>query len=378
MVTVEGFKELLFYQQDVDTRVLSIYLDVDQTQAENLNRGFERSLKNLLRHAEERLTPEEIEQFKRDAKRIEEFVMKYTPEGKSLVLFSNEARDFFWQMTLHVSRVNEIHWNSRPYVRPLLEANDEFERYGVILTDRAQARLFTMAMGEIEEDLHTLAEADVKRFEASGMDHMRSQMIFQRKADEHAKWHLKKVAGMMDRLLDNRPFERLILAGTTEAVSELKTLLPERLKDRVIATLSLPLYASEHEIQEACMNEVSRYERVFELATLNRLRTGAAKRQMAVMGLEDTLHAAVESRIRLLVYAENYGAPGSECRNCNHLSDTVVERCGNCGGRVDVHDNVLNRLVERVTHEGGNVEQMRGDAAGQLRKLGGIGAFLRF
>jgi hypothetical protein len=51
-----------------------------------------------------------------------------------------------------------------------MAAMDEFERYGVILTDRAQSRLFTVFMGEIEEHHEAFAEDEVRHSKTTGKD----------------------------------------------------------------------------------------------------------------------------------------------------------------------------------------------------------------
>src|SRR5712672_3434848 len=93
--------------------------------------------------------------------------------------------DFFRVCELAVNVHNILSWRDKPYVRPLLELIDEHERYGVVLTDREHARLFSIFLGELEEHQEVFARADVTHVKTSGTDHMRSQMNIQRKADLH-------------------------------------------------------------------------------------------------------------------------------------------------------------------------------------------------
>ena len=50
------------------------------------------------------------------------------------------------------------HWRTGAYLRPVVEAVDEHENYGVVLTSTTRARLFIAHMGEIteHEDLRML------------------------------------------------------------------------------------------------------------------------------------------------------------------------------------------------------------------------------
>lgn len=374
----EQIKEIVFDHSDASSRVLSVYLTVDQGRAENLHEGFLTVLRNLLRGAAERVPDEERPLFDTNAAAVNDFMAEYSPEGKSLVIFSDASSGFFWHRILRVSCGNHAYWNARPYVRPLLEAGDEYERYGVILTDRQHSRLFTVYLGEIEEDRKALAKADVARRESAGRQRLLSQMILQRRAEEHAKRHLKTVAASMDAVFEEKPFDRLLLAGPTEAVNDLYDLLSARLKERVAGMLSLPLRVREHELLEACMEVARQNERVDEMAFLERLQTGAGKKQQAVLSLEDTLRAAMERRIQTLAYANDYEAAGAECVACGWLYTQPVAACEICGGAVEKVDALLERLVECVTDNDGDVEVLRDEAAKKMRGLGGIGAILRF
>jgi len=361
--------------------VLSVYLDIDQSVSSNWNRGFEISLKNVLRAVEEKLGEDRTrrEAFLADAARVWEFVSSYTPAGKGLVIMCDASEDYFWHRNVQVRMPNAARWVPKPYVRPLVEARDEYERYGVILTDRQQARLFVVFLGEVEEERETLARFKVRQYKAPGKDRIWSQMVFQRKADVHAKWHLKRVAEMMARLEEEQEFERLVIGGPTDAVNAIEPLLTERLRSRLIGFASLPVNASAKEILSETNRLEQAYERHSEKELVDLLLTAAAKERRAVTGLGATVHAAVEGRVMSLVYEEGRQARGAECEACGSLFEEQPEQCPNCGGTVQALDDLMERLVERAAKTGDSVELVRGEAAETLeREGGGIGAFLRF
>ena len=100
MISHDDLKELLSRTPDASSPVLSVYLNVDQSQAVNLNRGFEAALKSLIQKSERSLSDSERKSFVRDAEFASSFVADYQPNGKSLVLFCNASRDFLWQKSL--------------------------------------------------------------------------------------------------------------------------------------------------------------------------------------------------------------------------------------------------------------------------------------
>jgi len=380
MITRAELDELLQYPSKPDNNVLSVYLDIDQGKAENLNRGFAVRLKNLLREAEAGLDEDQERPFREDVARLNAFIAEYSPQGRWLVVLCDASQDFFWQRSLRVPLEGGAHWQPRPYLRPLIEARDEFERCGVVLTDRGQARLFTVYLNEVVEHEGAFAELDVRRFDASGKDRILSQMSHQRKSNSHARAHLKHVAEITERTADKEGFDRLVLAGHNEAVHELERLLSERLRKRYIGSLALPVTAAHQQVLDETLGIESGYEREEEKKLVETLLTMARKNSNAVLGLKDTLKAAVEGRIHRLVYTEGYEASGSECPQCTSLlTSENGQVCPHCGGVLIPLSDVIEPLAQLAAKTGDTVEQVREDAADQLRhEAGGIGAFLRF
>jgi peptide subunit release factor 1 (eRF1) len=273
---------------------------------------------------------------------------------------------------------NILTWRDVPYVRPLLELIDEHERYGVVLTDREHARLFSIFLGEIEEHKEVFAKAEVTHIKTSGTDHIRSQMNIQRKADLHARWHLNEVAQMMSRLVGRLEFDRLILAGTVEATSELHGLLPKALRARVVRKIALPVQANSAVVLEETMKIEEEIERQREVDLVEQLITAANKRQNAMLGLEETLLALQEWRVWQLVYTEGFNVQGSQCTNCQGLLATQNKPCDYCGRPVRAVNDLIQLATERVFNLEGKVEQVRGPAAARLKEVGSIGAILRY
>lgn len=266
-----------------------------------------------------------------------------------------------------------MRWEPTPYVRPLLEAFDDHERYGVVVVDKEHARIFTVFLGEIEEEREALAAAEVRHKDASGTDHWRSQMHFQRQDDMHVRWHLAQVAALLDDVARMHAFDRLVLAGPIEATSELGRLLSRPLADRVVATVRLPVDTPADEILARTVAVAAEAERATERTRVAQVLDRGAR------AIEATLEALQEGRLGLLVYAEGFESRGAECPRCRALfaatSDSI---CGYCGERLLALDDVVGRALARVASSGAMWEKVHGDAAVRLTGAGGIGAVLRF
>ena len=378
LISKRDLEDLMQREAKPGSPVLSIYLDTDQGKAINVNRAFEVILKNTLREVQQPLDKPRRKEFEADAQRVLAFLEDYRDPKRGLVIFCDASEDFFWFRALGVGVRNGVWWRDTPHVRPLIELLDEHERYGVLLTDRGQARLFTIFLGEIEEHVQAFAKADVTHVKTSGADHLRSQMNFQRKADEHAHSHLKHVAELMSRLARVHEFDRLILAGTVEATSQLYGLLAKPLRTRVTGKVSLPVETSEARVLEETLKIEAEVERKRETELVEELITVANKREKAVLGVDETLLALQERRIWQLLYADGLTARGSQCTKCEALLAKESEPCPYCGGSVRAVDDLIALAAAEVLQVQGKVEQVRGVAAERLKEVGSVGAFLRF
>jgi peptide chain release factor subunit 1 len=377
MISKSEIEALVEREAMPDSPVLSVYLDVDQSKAGNLKRRFEASLKEMLRSIETGLSENQSKHFSADAERARLFVADLEPRAKGLILFCDESENFFWTREIHAAVRNKARWSDTPYIVPLLEILDEYERYGVVLVDKAHARLFTVFMGEIAEHYDALAPASVRRIKSPGTDHLLSEKRFQSKADTHVHWHLKHVAETLDQWVDRYAIDRLLLGGPVEATGELQHLLSKRVRARVVDQLSLPVKASANQVLEETLRVERQVERQMEKQVVEQLIAGEAHHP-STLGLDATLRALAEERIWRLVYADGFSPRGGQCVNCAMLYAGVGGSCDYCGAAIKPVDDLLERMVERAVEQDGKVEEVFDEAAVRLQQAGGIAAVLRF
>jgi peptide chain release factor subunit 1 len=378
MISTADIEAIVERQPVPDSPVLSVYLDIDQSKASNLHRRFEAALKEMLQSIESQLDESRLKSFAADAERARHYVARLEPRAKGLVLFCDESENFFWPREIMASVRNNARWSDTPYIAPLLVILDEYERYGVILVDKAHARLFTVFIGEIEEHYDALAPAPVRHVKTSGTDHILSESRFQHKTAMHVHWHLKQVAELLDKLVDQYGFDRLLLAGPVEATSELQHLLSKRARTRIAGRLSLPMRANEQEVLEAALRVEQQIEREMEKRAVEELIAGGDGHYPFTHGLEPTVRAACEERIWRLVYARGFSPGGGQCANCGMLFARSDGTCDYCGGAIKPVHDLLERVLERVREQDGRIEEVEGDASIRLRQIGYIGAILRF
>jgi peptide chain release factor subunit 1 len=359
--------------------VLSAYLDVDQARQANLNRGFETHFHDMTASFAETIADAaELERFRRAVLHMTDFLKTYEPRGRTLAMFFDGTDGFFEKQELQLSMQNICRWDCELFLNPLAAAIDDFERYGVVLVDRANARLFTVSLGDIEEvKWEGFDAAKVRHIKAIGTDRWSSASQIQRKADEQVRQNLRLTINELDSLVTSKRIDRLVLAGAPELLSELRELLPKRLALRVIGGLDLPMDAPIREVLDATLPITQEYERDSEMKLVNEVATAAAKARRAVVGLTNTLGKINESRVWQLIYSEDFHASGFECSRCRALYPLERASCIYCGAALVAISDVVERAVEQAVRKNARIEIVRGEAAASLDNAGGIGAFLK-
>jgi peptide subunit release factor 1 (eRF1) len=254
-------------------------------------------------------------------------------------------------------------------LEPLAEVLDEYERYGVALIDRGRARLFVAHLGEIEE-IGDLFADDVSHIKTTGRDHRWSEANFQRRADEHAKRHIREAAEALADAHRRYAFDRILLAGGLEGREMLQGELPDPLLRKLTGSTAMSIQASPRDVLQKVEEIHAELEREEEVALVGQVMAGAAGDGPAVAGLEPTVRALSEGRIRELVISSDFHP------HWDQLSEPAPWLHARPN---DASDDLLERMVNQTSKSGGRIEVVWGAAAERLTKeAGGVGAILRY
>jgi len=220
MISDQDIKQLRRYTPDSDSCILSLYLNVDQSNAANLNRGFETSFESLCRRVLDNQNSDQAgrQRFEAECRLIRQFLRDYVPKGKTLVVFSDSKQNFWWQRDLQVALPSGLRWSQKPWVRPLLDLVEGHDRLAVVLIDKQRARIFAGETGEIEQQLEILSDVP-NRHSTTGSDRIMSQGQMERDHDNHVQSHAKRTADELSSLIERLKLEKVVIGGPVEATS---------------------------------------------------------------------------------------------------------------------------------------------------------------
>ena len=357
------------------TFTLTMYLDIDQNKPANRRRGFvvqaEALLKDLQTHHGR--SP----RFDAACQLALDLVRGLRPKGQAALVVVHQDTGLEEINQLELPFAPSAYWRRGAFLRPIVEAMDEHERYAVVLTDAKRARLFTVHMGELTEYEDLFSETG-SRTRSMGADQMRAQKRRDQRHQEEVASHAKKVIDALHDLALHAPFDRLIIAGTPKATGQLVRLLPKRLGGKLVETVGMRVGASQKEVLSKILAVQRKMEREQESrlveGVLAELRDGGK----AVAQFASVLDAVNQGRVWKLFYAKGLVKEAGECSDCGAYSPHAVGPCVYCDGDVQPLSQCVDRLNQSVMEMGGRVEVVDGPAADSLKPHGSIAALLRY
>jgi len=370
-----GVLSTLYTLSQQRTYTLTMYLDVDQNKQSNRRQGYVVQAEALLKTLKSQQT--RSDRLDTACRQAMSLVRNMKPTGKAALIVVHPETKLRELVQTEIPFPAGAHWRRGAFLRPVVEAMDEHERYGVVLTDNQRARLFTVFMGEITEHEDLFSETG-QRTRSLGADQMRSQKRRDQRHQEEVASHAKRVIDALHDLALRAPFDRLIVGGTPKATGQLVRMLPTRLHGKLVDTVSMRVGGSQQEILNKILAVQQKMERGREVEIVDGVLAELHDRGKAVAGLAAVLDAVNQGRVWTLIYGKDFTARAGECSNCSAYSPHANGPCVYCGEEVHPLPQPIDRVTQSVLEIGGRVEVVDGEAKKKLEKPGGIAAMLRY
>ncbi|MCX7783159.1 MAG: VLRF1 family aeRF1-type release factor [Meiothermus sp.] len=378
MLTQEGTRYIREFVAPRVAPVLSLYLDVNPANQSNQGKAYVLRAREAL---EATKTPPEVR------KKVLAALEQNLPQARSRVIFASGGwmETYDLQVDLPLIQGVEAHWGE-PYLTPILYVMDEYDRVGVVYLDSEKWRMFEVYLGEIEElpgafravptqEWNQLTQDSPGRRYGQGGIHRAAANAdrFERRLDAWTHRFYKRLASLLEQIMNEHNIQRLVLVGQKAEVQVFKELLPRRLRERVLATLpSLPTPLTQAgEVLKLVEGVLEPLERERE----NRLLDELAER--GVSGLDQTLELLQQGGLHLLVAPWNpqgtvYRAPDG------WVGGSMEGAVAHGAGRIE--DVELKQVLpELATTYGTRLEFVRGQAEERLHKaFGGLAGLPRW
>jgi len=353
--------------------VISLYLNLDPSQFATPP-ARKSGIRSLIDEAERRvrerngLSHEDRAALQGALERAKGFLENDLPTdgAHALAVFASEENDLFQVLKLPRSVPNRVAIGRSPLVGPLARIARR-ERWCVTLVNRRDARILRGGSDGLRE-VERIHDDVSGQHDQGGW----SQSRYQRGVEKEKDDHLKTTCDALLRHFKRQPFQRLIVGGPREVVTDFEQKLHHYLSERLGGRVEVDVERSNpDQVLEAARPLIEKLEREREHDALERLGERGA------CGIEDVLPPLNERRVELLILDEQFGGvTGVQCLECGWLG-LEGDRCPADGSETVQLDDLTEAMIELSVQQAADLLAVHHEREG-LERYGGAAALLRF
>jgi peptide chain release factor subunit 1 len=374
MVTWERLRELASFRAEQGCAI-SLFLNLDPSEVPTP--GDAQTRMNALLAAAEKadrsdLTHDQRQGLKVDFDRIAGwFDNEFSREGaRGLAIFAAGLDNFWSTVSLPGPVGDRVKIGREFYLAPLVPLVARADGTIVAVVSREQGQLFRLEAGRLQEI--------VDRFEEQPGQHDQggwSQANYQRHIEKLVQEHLKGVAEELDRSRKRMRAPKIVLVCPEEMRGEFADELSKEAREALVGFAQARAHARPPELLEAVTPVLEQAQAKDERETLERWREEAGRNGRAAAGWAQTLEAASDGRVEVLLFQEGADHSAFRCPACGR----AALEGGSCpldGTQLEPHDAGLDLAVHQTLAHGGAVWAIRHHS--DLAPVEGIGAVLRY
>ena len=373
-VSWDSLRELAAFQAE-NGCAISLYVDLDPSTsptAGDANTKVHSLLDSVKLNGSRSLTHAQREALKTDLDRIRRFFEdEFNREGAHGVAVFCAGLDNVWSPIALTDTVpDDVKIGKTFYLAPLVPLVGRGEGAIVAFVGREQGQLFRLQAGRLTP-LADHTEEQPGRHDQGGW----SQARYQRHIDSLVQDHLRTVGDELDRQVRRLRGPRIVIVCSEELRGELNDLLSAEVQKALVGWTQAEAHASPADLLEVARPVLESWREQEERAAVERWREEAGRNGRAAAGWEDTLEAASDGRVEVLLYEDGADRPAWQCPQCGRAS----LRAGNCpldGTRMEEQADGLDLAVHQTLGHGGKVWALRHTQ--DLEPVEGIGALLRY
>jgi peptide chain release factor subunit 1 len=353
--------------------VLSLYLNLDPSEFATPP-ARKTAIRSLVDEAERRLreqnslSHEDRAALQASLERASGFLENQLPAdgAHAVAVFASESADLFETLRLPRSVPNQVAIGRSPLVGPLARL-ERRERWCLALVNRRAARIFRGSPDGLRE-VQQIHDDVSGQHDQGGW----SQARYQRSIDKEKDDHLKDTCDALMTHFKRQPFERLIVGGPREVVTDFESKLHHYLSERLAGRVEVDVeHSNATQVLEAARPLIDELEQRRESEALERLGERGAT------GLENVLPPLTERRVETLILDEQFGgATGVQCPECGWLG-LDGERCPADDSELVRLDDLTEAMIELSVQQSAELLVVH-HAREELEGHGGAAALLRF
>jgi peptide chain release factor subunit 1 len=376
-ITSDELRDLAAFEAEKGCAV-SLYLDLDPSVSPTAGDAATR-LHSLLDEAAKGdganrrdLSHDQRQGLKADFARIQDYYEReFMREGaRGLAIFTAGLDNVWRPLDLTEPVRDDVKVGRTLYLAPLVPLIGRGEGAVVVVVGRELGQLYRLRGGRLEELVdHT--EEQPGQHDQGGW----SQARFQRHIETLVHDHLKEVAEELDRVVRRLRGPQVVVISSEETRADFDDLLSKDAAAAIVGWTQAEAHAQAPELLELATPVLERWRAEQEQAALERWREEAGRNGRAAAGWEQTLEAASDGRVDLLLFQDGVDHPAARCPRCGRVA-LEDGKCPLDGTSMERSDDGLDLAVHQTLVHGGSVWAVQ--HLQDLEPVEGIGALLRY
>jgi peptide chain release factor subunit 1 len=318
------------------------------------------------------LTHDQRVGLKADFDRIRDFyALEFTRNGaRGLAIFSSGLDNIWRPLPLTEPVLDGVKVGRKLYLAPLVPLVGRGEGALVVVVGRELGHFYRLRGGRLEDFVDRSEDAP-GRHDQGGW----SQARFQRHIETLVQEHLRTVADELDRLVRRLGAVQVVVIAAEETHAEFEELLGHEARAAISGWTAAEAHASPGELLHLATPVLERYREEKETELLDRWREEIGRHGRASAGWEETLEAASDARVELLLFQDGVDHKAFRCPSCGRVA-VSGGKCPLDGTSMEESHEGLDLALHQTLLHGGRVWAVQ---HGQdLDPVEGIGALLRF
>ncbi|HEX2044565.1 MAG TPA: Vms1/Ankzf1 family peptidyl-tRNA hydrolase [Gaiellaceae bacterium] len=299
------------------------------------------------------------------------FETEFSRDGaRGLAIFCAGLDNVWRPLPLTETVSDDIKIGHRLYLAPLVPLVGRGEGALVVVVSRELGHFYRLQAGRLENVADHFDEQP-RRHDQGGW----SQARFQRHVDTLAQEHLRTVAEELDRLVRRLRGPQVVVVASEDTWAEFSGMLAQETRSVVAGVAHAEAHAPPSELLEVATPVLERWRAERERQVVERWREEAGRDGRAAAGWAETLEAASDGRVELLLFQEGVSHAARRCPACGRVA-AEESKCPLDGTQMEDSREGLDLAVHQTLTRGGTVWAVRHRR--DLDPVEGIGALLRY
>jgi len=376
-ITWDQLRELAGFRADKGCAV-SLYLDLDPRDVPTAG-DVQTKTRSMLAEAERQLAERSStlghtarEALKADVERIGRwFDADFDRDGvRGVAVFAASLDNFWTTVTVPEPLNDEVKICSELYLAPLARLAGRGDGALVAFVGRERGQVYRLRAGQLVEIADQTEEAPGQHDQGGW-----SQGRYERHIENIVGQHLRRVGDTLDLFVRKLRGAPVVLVGAEEIRSEFEALLSNEVRSCLAGWATAEAHADAPQLLEAVRPVLADWSAGREQSLLERWQEEAGKNGRAAAGWEQTLEAASDGRVEVLLVRDGVDQGAYQCPACGR-AQMADGSCPLDGTTLERRDDGLDLAVHQTLSHGGTVHVIRDRP--DLEPVGGVGALLRY